>query len=77
MISDLDLLKSCSNITFEHRILVYLPEQIIHRRRWLFCEGLKKCHARTNALLEDLRDDIHIVRYNLEHCVPEPFHEVP
>ena len=41
MISDQNLLRSCSDIVFEHRIFVRSPEQVIHRHRWLLCEGLK------------------------------------
>ena len=41
MISDQNLLRSCSDIVFKHRIFVCSPEQVIHRRRWLLWEGLK------------------------------------
>ena len=54
MISDQDLLRSCLNIVFKHKILVHSPEQVIHRCRRLLYEGLKKWCAWTDASLEDL-----------------------
>ena len=70
-------MRSCSDIVFKYKMLVHSPEQVIHRYRWLLCDGLKKWHARADASFEDLQDDIYIVRFNLEHCLPESLHEVP
>ena len=41
----------------------------------LLCKRLKEGCAR-DISLEDLQDDIHIVGFHLEYCLPEPLHEV-
>ena len=77
MISDQDLLRSCSDITFEHRILIRSHEQVIHHCGRLLQEGLEKWRVWVDASLKDLQNDIYTARFNLEHYLLEPLHEVP
>ena len=60
-IGDQDLLRSCSDFVFKHRIFISLSKQVIHRCRWLLCKRLKKGYAQVDISLEDLQDDIHII----------------
>ena len=75
-ISDQDLLRSYSDIVFEHKIYIHPSEQVINRCWWLLCKRFKEGCARVDTSLEDLQDGIHTARFYLEYCLPEPLHEV-
>ena len=77
MISDQDLLRGWSDIILEHRILVYSPEQVIHRCKQFLRKRLEKWRAWADASLEDLQNGNYTAGFNLEHYLPEPLHEVP
>ena len=71
--SDQDLLCSCANIVFYHRIFVRPPEQIIHSHGGLFGKGLEEWRARADAPLKDLEDNVHAIGFYLEYSLPKSF----
>ena len=50
---------------------------MVHQGRRLFGERLKERSVGAYTLLEDLKDDVHVVGFHLKYHLSESFHEVP
>ena len=65
------------DVILKHGIFVCSFERIVHIHWRLLNEGYKEGCTRANTHFKNLQDNVHVVRFYLEHNLFEPLHEFP